>query len=82
VFSTLSLRGDFLLVIVGFCMYNNDPTFCLLQAACIEVLDHCVVDISLGYFVYLSEVESKSVSRGHGFALFFRKHFVEMTLYV
>ena len=56
------------------CTYTNDLYFCLLQAACIEVLGHFMVDISLRYSVYLNKVEeNKSVMHGHWFALVCRK---------
>jgi hypothetical protein len=81
VFGALFLRDAFLFVIVSACTYTNDPYFCLLQAACIEVLDHFVVDISLMYSVYLNEVEEKkSVMHCHWFALVFRKLFVALNL--
>jgi len=76
-FGTHCVRDDFLYVIVSACTYTNDPYFCLLQAVCIEVLGHFVVDISLMYSVYLNEVEeNKSVMHDHWFVLIFRKLFM------
>jgi len=64
-----------------YCSYTDDLYFCLLQAACIEVLDHFVVDISLRCSVYLNEVEEKkSVMHGHWFALVFGKRSVSVNL--
>jgi len=66
VFGTLRVRDAFLFVIVGAWTYTNDPYFCLLQAVCIEMLDHFVVDISLMYSVYLNEAEeNKLVIHAH-----------------
>lgn len=80
-FGTLCLRDASLFVIVGACAYTNDLYFCLLQAACIEVLCHFMVDISLRYSVCLGEVEkNKSVMHGHWFALVCRKLFVAISL--
>lgn len=80
-FGALCLRDAFLFVILSACTYTNDPYFCLLQAACIEVLDHFVVDISLMHSVCLNDVEeNKSVMHGHWFELVFRKLFVAINL--
>jgi hypothetical protein len=78
VFGTFCLRDAFLLGIVSACTSANDPYFCLLQADCIEMLDHFVVDVILRYSVYLSEVEeNKQISDAcHWFALVYRKLFV------